>query len=156
MCTSNSIITLEQSTGVFYVIRHYREMTVWELKTLGWNLFKNPFKQRQHRTKPVERPTDISVEGTYSLRLLPWKKLAHSKQVFLLPTQNTEGIPTISIIRYLMRNRTRSGRLVRSTYKKHTHTQQKWLMVRVRRILTQTVWCGRKSWMWRDRATVCS
>ena len=53
--------------------------------------------------------------NTYSLRRLPWKKLAHSKQVFLLPTQKTEGMPTTSSIRYLMRNRARSGRLVLST-----------------------------------------
>ncbi|TNN43730.1 hypothetical protein EYF80_046075 [Liparis tanakae] len=38
------------------------------------------------------------------------RKLAHSKQVFLLPTQNTEGIPTTSIITYLMRNSTMAGR----------------------------------------------
>lgn len=53
---------------------------------------------------------------THSFRLRPWKKLAHSKQVFLLPTQNTDGIPTTSTIRYFMRNRTRSGLLVCSTY----------------------------------------
>ncbi len=54
--------------------------------------------------------------GTHSFLLRPWKKPAHSKQVFLLPTQNTDGIPTTSTIRYFMRNRTRSGLLVCSTY----------------------------------------
>ncbi|KAF3849557.1 hypothetical protein F7725_019276, partial [Dissostichus mawsoni] len=34
-------------------------------------------------------------------------KPAHSKHVFLLPTQNTEGIPTISIITYFVRKRAR-------------------------------------------------
>lgn len=32
----------------------------------------------------------------HSFFLRPWKKLAHSKQVFLLPAQKMEGIPTES------------------------------------------------------------
>lgn len=67
---------------------------------------------------------------SYLLHLLPWKKLAHSKQVFLLPTQKTEGIPTTSIITYLSRNRPRSGRLLFSTCSRQevsvtTHTSNK-------------------------------
>lgn len=52
---------------------------------------------------------------THSFLRCPLKKLAHSKQVFLLPTQNTEGMPTTSIIRYLIRNKAMSGLLVCST-----------------------------------------
>lgn len=59
--------------------------------------------------------------ASYSLRLRPWRKLAHSKQVFLLPTQKTDGIPTTSIIRYFMRNRTAAGWPICFTWKyKHT------------------------------------
>lgn len=53
---------------------------------------------------------------THSFFFLPWKKLAHSKQVFLLPTQKTDGIPTTRAIRYFIRKRMRSGRLVCVTY----------------------------------------
>lgn len=52
---------------------------------------------------------------SYSFRLRPCRKLAHSKQVFLLPTQNAEGIPTTNIIRYLIRNNAKAGRLDVST-----------------------------------------
>lgn len=53
---------------------------------------------------------------SYSLRLRPCRKLAHSKQVFLLPTQKTDGIPTTNIIRYFIRNRTAAGWLICFTW----------------------------------------
>jgi len=37
------------------------------------------------------------------------KKLAHSEQVFLLPTQNTGDMPTINVSKYFIRNRNISG-----------------------------------------------
>ena len=71
--------------------------------------------------KNTVRTFTIAYESTHSyvhsegcpysfLRVL-LKKKAHSEQVFLLLTQNTAEIPTTSVIRYLTRNRDRSGRL---------------------------------------------
>lgn len=92
-------------------------------QTLNYHIYINRRTVASHKRRR-------RLVGTYFLHLLPWKKLAHSKQVFLLPTQNTEGIPTISIITYLIKKRTRSGRLLFSTCVTHTHTKCGYYSVR--------------------------
>ncbi len=56
----------------------------------------------------------------YSFLRFLLKKDAHSEQVFLLLTQNTADIPTISVIRYLMRNSESSGCSTSMLYKNQT------------------------------------
>lgn len=47
--------------------------------------------------------------GSYSLLRFLLKKLAHSEQVFLLPTQKTGDMPTINVSKYFIRNKNISG-----------------------------------------------
>lgn len=46
---------------------------------------------------------------SYSLLRFLLKKLAHSEQVFLLPTQKTGDMPTINVSKYFIRNKNISG-----------------------------------------------
>lgn len=87
-------------------------------------LHKEPSVATCHKTKTNSVYKNVitghfrdssSLQETHSFLWWPLKKLAHSKQVFLLPTQKTEGIPTTSIIKYLMRKRATFGLLVCST-----------------------------------------
>lgn len=86
----------------------------------SWKQKQTNKKTQKQTTRPDAALTgcfrnSLSLQETHSFLCWPWKKLAHSKQVFLLPTQKTEGIPTTSIIRYFMRKRATLGLLICST-----------------------------------------
>lgn len=87
-----------------------------------WNNNRND--RRGGGGKQDKKGSRVYKTCSYSLFRFLLKKLAHSEQVFLLPTQKTGEMPTINVNRYFIRNKNISGLASTFAWKTIKDTQE--------------------------------